>query len=221
MFAATMLVARLVLPYGTKLQQGEEFRDACSSTAIIFGYLLCYCLTTAALRPWLLKNAATALLPAIAGIFSLFAWLVPAFVGFMTSPDWASTEQPRYLLLSPFVLAARKQSQLRGLVEEVVIGWLLLALLASMPWWLGQWRRFVPLEICATSTGRGPDRSEQPRPRERWHARLAGRIRPGPKPHGSFHQPVPDRGAAGRGAVPFGGICAGLRRARPARNWAA
>jgi hypothetical protein len=146
LFAVTMFVAYSVGGW-SRLTVAIGYLDTCNNTAIVFGYVLCYCLTIAALRPTLLKNIPTTNLPVIAAMFALIVWCVPVFVDFMISTGWEDT-MPWYLLASPVVLTAKATATARHVAGPVVLGWLMLAVLASAPWFFGQWRRFVPYQTA-------------------------------------------------------------------------
>ena len=146
MFIATMLVALCFGWFseasglsGVRLGAGN-LTESCGNMSIIFGYILCYCLTTAFLRITVLKNAPTINLSVIAAFLGMAVCLVPYLIAFFVERNWWSV-LPWYLLGSPMVLtmsdvAAKKTA------EPILIGWLVLCLLLSTPWVIGQWRRF-------------------------------------------------------------------------------
>lgn len=120
----------------------RDLAELCTNTAIAYGYGLCYCLTVASLRPLLLKKAPSSVLPPTAALLGVALCMIPAFIAFLCNGwEWL----PWLLLASPWSLSADNKIA-RDYVVPVVLGWLALAMLASAPWFLGQWRRFVPYQ---------------------------------------------------------------------------
>jgi hypothetical protein len=145
MFAATLGVC---CAWGGRVG-GALSRDqfeGCRNAAICFGYVLCYCLTTASVRGLFLKKLPTLYLPIIAMLLGVAATLVPYLVAFfvMDQRMWRSNSY-WYLMGSPAILTTGRLDAVEAAVP-LVMAWLCLSALGSVPWWLGQWRRFVPLE---------------------------------------------------------------------------
>jgi len=113
--------------------------------SVVFGYVLCYCLTTAFLRLTVLRSIPTVNLSVTAAFFGMLAWLVPYLTAFFVTRDWWFV-LPWYLLGSPMVLTMKNEAA-KDAANVVLIGWLALAVLLSSPWAIGQWRRFVPYEV--------------------------------------------------------------------------
>jgi hypothetical protein len=119
------------------------YQETLSNMTVVFGYILCYCLTTVFFRLTFLQRAPTQNLSMIAVVFGVFVYCVPLFLAFFLSQRWESS-MAWYVVGSPLVLSM-------GNIEAVTVGycvvaaWLVLGSLAGVPWLLGQWRRFVPL----------------------------------------------------------------------------
>ena len=77
------------------------------------------------------------------GVSGMAVCLVPYLVAFFVERNWWSV-LPWYLLGSPLVLTMTNEAA-KDAAGPVVIGWLVLGVLLSAPWAIGQWRRFVPL----------------------------------------------------------------------------
>lgn len=123
----------------------DSLNEAAFNLAIIFGYILCYCLTTAFLRITVLRRLPTVSLGLITLIVAAFAMIVPYLTGFILVGNM-SHSVPWYLLGSPLALTTENRSAIE-MAPYVVVVWLVLGTLASSPWALGQMRRFIPLEV--------------------------------------------------------------------------
>ena len=128
----------------------SDFWSSCTNMAMVFGYVLCYCLTTASLRMAVFKNVPTPSLSVIAAFLGIVAWLVPYVVVFLVSnnplaePSWS-------LLGSPMILSTRN-APAKDAAAVFVNVWLLFALVASLPWAFGQLQRFTPYRAVAVET---------------------------------------------------------------------
>ena len=156
MFAATMLVGWLavcstgragstVWADGVRSWESAIF-DLCTNMSIVFGYMLCYCLTVAFLRA---RSAEERADNQSAGDCRVarsgdMPGAVPGRLSRIAAIGW--TMLPWYLLGSPMVLLTSESNEARHMAGPFVIGWLLLCVLLSAPWLFGQWRRFVPYE---------------------------------------------------------------------------
>ena len=70
--------------------------------------------------------------------------IVPYMIGFiLLGSTWHTA--PWYMLASPLVLTTGRESA-APMATPVVLTWLVLGLLLSWRWVLGQWRQFAPLE---------------------------------------------------------------------------
>ena len=122
----------------------QLFSEATANLSIVFGYMLCYCLTTAFLRMNVFRRLPTETLSMITVFIGIAACLVPYLFTFMLVRNWWQ-EPPWYLLASPLVLTAERRS-VASVAGPVVIVWLLLGILGALPWAYRQWRKFLPLE---------------------------------------------------------------------------
>jgi hypothetical protein len=146
LFTATMLAALAWSRLMAGVSGGAELGEACGNMTIVFGYILCYCLTTAFARITLLRSAPTVNLSVIAALLGTAVWMVPYLIAFFTERNWDYVVS-WYLLGSPLVLTMRNEPA-KNAAGFVVIGWLALCVLLSAPWVIGQWRRFVPYEVA-------------------------------------------------------------------------
>jgi hypothetical protein len=124
------------------------FNDSFTPLLTIFGYLLCYSLTAVVIRTYFLKHMALDRLPGIVFILSLVMSLGPCLIAFFISgvhEEWQH-RVPMLLLGSPFVLATGNEAAITA-AQCFLIVWLLIVLLACLPWAVGQWRRFRPYVI--------------------------------------------------------------------------
>jgi hypothetical protein len=122
----------------------DQFHEMAGNLSIVFGYVLCYCLTTAFLRMNVLRRLPTETLSLLTVVMGSFAWLVPYLFTFMLMRNWWH-EPPWYLLASPLVLTTSQRS-VASMAGPVVIGWLVLGILGALPWANRQRRNFLPLE---------------------------------------------------------------------------
>ena len=120
------------------------FHEAVVNLSIVFGYVLCYCLTTAFLRMNVFRRLPTETLSVITVFVGLGVCLVPYLFTFMLVRNWWQ-EPPWYLLASPMVLTT-SQPSVTSMAGPVVIGWLVLGVLGALPWAYRQRRQFLPLE---------------------------------------------------------------------------
>jgi hypothetical protein len=116
--------------------------DLIPGSFIWFGFILCYCLTVAALRPVLFRDVPTSRLSVFVMSFGVAMCLVPCLMAFFIEQYWWLAD-PWYFVLSPLALTARSDV-IRSLADSIVVAWLGLAALAAAPWALGQWHRFTP-----------------------------------------------------------------------------
>jgi hypothetical protein len=150
MFMATIVAAYALRDslglgrYSPSHFSDPSFHEAAANLSIVFGYMLCYCLTTAFLRMNVLRRLPTETLSLITVVVGSFAWLVPYLFAFMLVRNWWQ-EPPWYLLASPMVLT-RSELPVTNMAGPVVIGWLVLGVLGALPWAFRQWRKFLPLE---------------------------------------------------------------------------
>ena len=154
---ATILLGLLWGRWGASLWPGgwrSDFIETHANTAIWFAYVLCYCLTAAFLRLFLLKNVRTVYLPFVALFLGIALCLGPYLIGFyVTNLNVWSLESSPYLLGSPMILSVVDSRAVPGSVAAFVSVWLLLCLILSARWFVGQWQRFVPLETGARDVG--------------------------------------------------------------------
>ncbi len=124
---------------------GDQFSEAAADLLIVFGYVLCYCLTTAFLRMNVFRQLPTETLPLIAVFIGLGVSIVPYLFTFMLVRNWWQ-EPPWYLLASPLVLTTSPSQPVAYMAGPFVIGWLVLGVLVAFPWFHRQRRKFVPLD---------------------------------------------------------------------------
>jgi hypothetical protein len=123
---------------------GDQFYEATANLSIVFGYVLCYCLTMAFLRMNVFRRLPLETLSLFTVIIGAFAWIVPYLLTFMLVKNWWQ-EPPWYLLFSPMVLTT-SQGSVASAAAPVVFGWLVLGILGAFPWAYQQRRKFLPLE---------------------------------------------------------------------------
>ena len=138
MFAATMVLG--CVGYGVDVEVYHNM-------PIIFGYALCYCLTTAFLRSTVLRNVPTVNLSVVAAFLGVAVCLVPYLIVFFIGRNWWLV-LPWYLLGSPMVLTMTDQAA-KNAAQLVVIVWFALCMLLSAPWAISQWRQFTPYQAIA------------------------------------------------------------------------
>ena len=119
--------------------------------SLVFGYVLSYCLTTAFLRTTLLRTVPTVNLSVTAAFLGVAVCFVPYLVAFFRDQH-AGNLLPWYLLGSPMVLTTSNQAA-KDAAGPFVLGWLMLAVLLSTPWMMGQWRRFAPYDRTPAPQG--------------------------------------------------------------------
>ncbi len=141
LFAATMVAVHVWGDTMSGVVGTYGLTDLFPNSLIGFGFVLCYCLTIASLRPVLFRNVPTPHLSVFVMFFGMAMCLVPYLVAFFIEANWWLAE-PWYFLVSPLVLTAR--DSLREAAHNIVLVWLALGSLAAAPWVLGQWRRFTP-----------------------------------------------------------------------------
>ncbi len=143
MFATTLLVLHGWHTATTGLGGTGDVPEVFTGSLIGFGFVLCYCLTIAAARPVLFRNAPTPHLSVFVMFFGMAMCLVPYLVAFFIEQNWWLA-YPWYFLVSPLVLTVNARANLIETAEWIVIVWLALSALAAVPWALGQWHRFRP-----------------------------------------------------------------------------
>ncbi len=142
LFVFTMLAA---INWGRYLSANlSDLHECCHNATFVFGYILCYCLTTAFLCKVLLKNVNMPNLSVLAAFLAVFACLAPYLVAFFLE-DLGETSLPWYMIGSPMVLTMENQAAIDAAGPFLLV-WLVIAALVAMPWALGQWWRFKPLE---------------------------------------------------------------------------
>lgn len=116
--------------------------EALTNVALIFGYVLCYCLTIAFLRLSIFRRLPSVALSVMAAFLGVVVCLGPYFTAFFFEHNsW--NVLPWYLLGSPMVLAMSNREAI-AVAPAVVAAWLLLSLVVTVPWGFGQWLRFTP-----------------------------------------------------------------------------
>ncbi len=142
LFTSTILAA---INWGRYLSANlSELHECCSNATLVFGYFLCYCLTTAFFCKVLLKNINIPNLSVLAAFLAVLACLAPYLVAFFLE-DLGRTSLPWYMIGSPMVLTMENQAAIDAAGPFLLV-WFVIAALVAMPWALGQWRRFKPLE---------------------------------------------------------------------------
>ena len=157
MFAATMLLGLAWSgPGSTAWLTRGDLAESCTYMTLFYGYILCYCLTTAFLRTVALRNVPTTVLPVIALLLLAALSLVPYLFAVLVvdRPTWQSDETV-WLLASPLILSEWGRSKIEGVVTVFLLVWTVLALLGSAAWIGAQWRRFTPYRIPAGYAGDG------------------------------------------------------------------
>ena len=144
MFAVTVAAVQAWTNAFGAFSGASDLAEFTRNMMIVFGYILCYCLTTAALRMTVLRSVATPNLSVIAAFLGVFLFLAPYLTAFFVSRNW-DTVLPWYLLGSPMVLTTTNESA-KDVAQWVMLGWIAVSMLAGAFWTLGQWRRFTPYE---------------------------------------------------------------------------
>lgn len=119
-----------------------DLNEAIPNCLMGFAYILCYCLTIAALRLVLFPRVPTPHLSVFAMVLGVAMCLGPYLIAFFVERDWWST-LPGYMLGSPLVLT-EMNTPLRESAQWFLGVWLIVGGLSCIPWALGQWRRFAP-----------------------------------------------------------------------------
>ncbi len=141
-FLATLLVALGWNQAMPSFMGRNDLTESLPNCLLGFGYVLCYCLTIAALRRPLFSRVPTPHLSVFAMVFGVAVCLVPYMLAFFAGANWWS-ELPWYMLGSPLVLA-EVNAPSREIAGLVVFPWVVLSGMACVPWALEQWRRFTP-----------------------------------------------------------------------------
>jgi hypothetical protein len=144
MFAVTVAVVQAWTNAFGALSGASDLAEFKTNMMIVFGYILCYCLTTAGLRLTVFRTMATPSLSVIAAFLGVFLFLAPYLTAFFVSRSW-DTVLPWYLLGSPMVLTTTNESA-KDVAQWVMLGWIAVSMLAGAFWVIGQWRRFTPYE---------------------------------------------------------------------------
>lgn len=108
---------------------GDSLSNVAGSLATVFGYILCYCLTTAFLRITLFRRLPTATLALITIIVAAFAMIVPFLFAFIFMERTSHTV-PWYMLGSPMVLTSGERFATE-MAAPVVVVWLAVGTLLS------------------------------------------------------------------------------------------
>ncbi|MGM0489621.1 MAG: ABC transporter permease [Planctomycetota bacterium] len=141
LFAATALPV-LAWDAAGSSAGGHDLLETLGYTSLFFGYILCYCLTTAALRPVLFRDVPTPHLSVIALFLGAMMCMGPCLLAFFFEQSMWS-DVPWYTLGSPMVLTTNDSQALYSAGGLVAV-WLAMAAVASAGWAFGQWRRFLP-----------------------------------------------------------------------------
>lgn len=134
-----------------------ELLETSGYMALFFGYILCYCLTTAALRPVLFRTMPTPHLSVIALFLGAVMCLVPCLIAFFVE-QYMWSNLPAYMLGSPMVLTTEDNSAIYA-AGGVVAVWLAMIVAASLSWGRSQWEQFVPCERGQRVRGPSADRA--------------------------------------------------------------
>jgi hypothetical protein len=109
---------------------------------IVFGYVLCYCLTTVAFRNTLLRKLPTAALSCVAAVFGLLMCVAPYLVAFFVGIQWRGIS-PWWLIGGPLV--ATGDSLIASYCAvPLLFAWSIACVFATLPWLNAQWVRFLP-----------------------------------------------------------------------------
>ncbi len=127
-----------------------DFRECCDNVSLVFGYILCYCLTTAVICKVLLKRFNLPNLSVLAAFLAVLVCLGPYLVAFFLFGDRWWNSIAWYLIGSPMVLTMNNKAAAEA-ARPFLLTWLTIVILLSLPWTIGQWRRFVPLESQSIS----------------------------------------------------------------------
>ena len=145
MFAATLYVGYAWSGLAAGFPRARpSSAELFTNLTIFYGYVLCYCLTTAFLRTVALKNVPTVYLPVAAILLGVALSVGPYLMGFFVTDSRAWRYDPaEYLLGSPLILTEVHRN-VEAIVGPFLIGWTLLGVVGSSLWFFGQWRRFTP-----------------------------------------------------------------------------
>jgi len=127
----------------------HDYQEMLSNMPVIFGFVLCYCLTAAALRWWLLPWIPAKNLPLVAAMIGMLACLLPVLGAFLLHRGWWDYSE-WYTVASPIVLGSSNEAAI-DLSRRLLGAWLLLSAIAAAPWAFSQWGRFVPHRAAAVS----------------------------------------------------------------------
>lgn len=144
LFAATLLLANAFAGTWPTVIGRSNLTEITVNLSLILGYVLCYCLTIATLRPILFRRVQTPSLAVFAAFLGAAVCLAPYLTAFFADRNWWSTI-PWYMIGSPVVLTMNNNDAKIAAITLVVV-WLAIVLLTSAPWAFGQWRRFQPHE---------------------------------------------------------------------------
>jgi hypothetical protein len=144
LFAATLGVGYACAPATSVRYRMNTFDEVVGNLVLYYGYVLCYCLTTAFLRTTVLKNVPTIYLPITALLLAAVLATAPYLMAFFFTDRVRGPEDlTAFLLGSPMVLSWMNRG-IGDAVPPFVIGWTALGVVVSLRWFAGQWRRFAP-----------------------------------------------------------------------------
>jgi ABC-type transport system involved in cytochrome c biogenesis permease component len=142
---------------------GSGLTETLSIMAGMFLYMLCYCLLAVLLRHFVFRRLPLFSMPLIVVGVMILAMFGPMLLAYFTMGDrWNVDPIPRgFMLFGPFCLFADRdifgsgrQPHLDAYLLTVGISAVVLSL-ASLPWAMGQWKRFRPLEKIVVPSGGG------------------------------------------------------------------
>jgi hypothetical protein len=155
MFTLTMLIGVSLSSLIPMKSVSGRFEEQCWNLLQVMGYALCYCMTIAFLRLTIFKNTPTRTLSVLTTFLAAAAYMLPSLAAFLLNEDWWSVA-PWFWIGSPMVLSSNNDDA-KYVATLFLIGWLILGGIASIPWLIGQWRRFTP--FASTSY---PPQEQQP-----------------------------------------------------------
>lgn len=148
LFCGTILGATLFFSYFNSITSSNGMQEVIGNATLVFGYILCYCLTTAFICKVLLRGFNMPNLSVLSMFFAVLVCLGPFIASFLFIQKRGFDVMPWCMIGSPMVLTMNNTAAAAAAIPFVVV-WLIAAVLASMPWAIGQWRRFTPLEtVC-------------------------------------------------------------------------
>lgn len=153
LFAATLLAAA-VFGGASTFTATTDLIEVCGNASMVFGYALCYCLTTAILRHYLLRRMPTQNLPVVA-VFLAVAVATLGYVAAFLLFDDPPNVMPWFLLGSPAVLGFDDPAAKDAAIAVLAL-WLLISVVGAVPWVLDQYRRFTPLRPAAKQDAPAP-----------------------------------------------------------------